>query len=118
MSSSEMLRRVAFIRSDVSDYRIAYIIRMIRLGELGTTLTLNSNIIAFPTIAFHRDIGVETVASIIVRHAISRENRLQHYVNEDVSRLLNVQHLIRRLKRTKPFELSSSSTTEGSNGKT
>jgi hypothetical protein len=53
----------------------------------------------------HRDLGVETVASIIARHAISHGNRLQHHVNEEASRLLNVQHFIRRLKRTKPFEL-------------
>jgi hypothetical protein len=53
----------------------------------------------------HLDLGVETVASIIARHVISHENRLQHHVNEDASRLLNVQHLVRRLKRTKPFEL-------------
>jgi hypothetical protein len=52
-----------------------------------------------------RDLGVETVASVIARHAISHENRLQHHVNEEASRLLNVQHLIRRLRRTKPFEL-------------
>jgi hypothetical protein len=52
----------------------------------------------------HRDLGVETVASIIARHAISHESRLQHHVNEEASRLLNVQHLIRRLKRNKPFE--------------
>jgi EAL domain-containing protein (putative c-di-GMP-specific phosphodiesterase class I) len=54
----------------------------------------------------HRDLGVEKVASIIARHAISHENRLQHHVTEEASasRLLNVQHLIRRLKRTKPLE--------------
>jgi hypothetical protein len=53
----------------------------------------------------HQDLGVETVASIIARYPISHENRLQHHVNEEASasRLLNVQHLIRRLKRTKPF---------------
>jgi hypothetical protein len=53
----------------------------------------------------HRDLGVETVASIIARHAISHENRLQHHVKEEASRLLNVQHLIWRLKPNKPFEL-------------
>jgi hypothetical protein len=53
----------------------------------------------------HRDLGAETVTSIIARHAISHENRLQHHVNEEKSRLLNVQHLIRRFKRTKPFGL-------------
>jgi hypothetical protein len=53
----------------------------------------------------HQDLGVETVASVIARHAISHGNRLQHPVNEEASRLLYVQHLMRRLKRTKPFEL-------------
>jgi hypothetical protein len=55
----------------------------------------------------HRDLGAETVTSNIARHPISHENRLQHHVNEEASesRLLSVQHLIRRLKRTKPFEL-------------
>jgi hypothetical protein len=53
------------------------------------------------------DLGVETVASVTARHAILHENRLQHHVNEvaSASRLLNVQHLMRRLKQTKPFEL-------------
>jgi hypothetical protein len=55
----------------------------------------------------HRGLSAETVASIIARHATSHKNRLQHHVNGEAtaSRLLNVQHLIRRLKRTKPFEL-------------
>jgi hypothetical protein len=53
----------------------------------------------------HRDLRVETVASIVTRHAISHGNRLHHHVNEEASRLLTVQHLIRPLKRTEPFEL-------------
>jgi hypothetical protein len=48
----------------------------------------------------HRDLGVETVASIIARHAISHENRLRYHVNEEASRHLNVQPLIRRTKGT------------------
>jgi hypothetical protein len=40
----------------------------------------------------HRDLGVETVTSIIARHALSHENRPQHHVNVEASRLLNVQH--------------------------
>jgi hypothetical protein len=53
----------------------------------------------------HRDLGVETIAFIIARHAISHKNRLQHHVSEEATSLLNVQHLVRRLKRTKRFEL-------------
>jgi hypothetical protein len=50
----------------------------------------------------YRELGVETIASIIARHATSYENRLQHHVNEEAS---NVKNLIRRLNRTKLFEL-------------
>lgn len=50
----------------------------------------------------HRDLGVKTVASIIRRYAISHENRLQHHVYEEASRLLNVKNSTRFLKRTNP----------------
>jgi hypothetical protein len=43
MPSSEMLRRVALLRTDVSEERIAFIIRMTRIGELGITLAVTSN---------------------------------------------------------------------------
>jgi hypothetical protein len=38
-----MLRRVALVRTDISEERIAYIIRVTRIGELGTTLAVTSN---------------------------------------------------------------------------
>jgi hypothetical protein len=43
MPSSGMLRRVAFSRIHVSEDRSASIIRVIRIGELGTTLAVPSN---------------------------------------------------------------------------
>lgn len=54
----------------------------------------------------HRELGVETVSSIIAKYAVSHKNRLQHHINEEASRLLEVGNLTRRLKRTKPFELA------------
>jgi hypothetical protein len=42
MVSSEMLRRVALVRTDVSEERSASFIRVTRIGELGTTLTVTS----------------------------------------------------------------------------
>jgi hypothetical protein len=45
MSSSGMLLRVALVRSDVSQELITSIIRMTRIGELGTTLAVTSNIV-------------------------------------------------------------------------
>jgi hypothetical protein len=38
MASSGMLRRVALVRTGVSEELSAYIIRVTRIGELGTTL--------------------------------------------------------------------------------
>jgi hypothetical protein len=38
-----MLRRVALVRTDVSEERIASIITVTRIGELGTTLAATSN---------------------------------------------------------------------------
>jgi hypothetical protein len=43
MASSGMLRRVALARTDVSEERSASIIRVTRIGELGTTLAVTSN---------------------------------------------------------------------------
>jgi hypothetical protein len=38
-----MLRRVALVRNDVSEERIACIIRVARIGELGTTLAVTNS---------------------------------------------------------------------------
>jgi hypothetical protein len=38
-----MLRRVALVRTDVSEERSAFIIRETRIGELGTTLVITRN---------------------------------------------------------------------------
>jgi hypothetical protein len=43
MVSSGMLRRVAFVRTDVSEELSASFIRVKRIGELGTTLAAGSN---------------------------------------------------------------------------
>jgi hypothetical protein len=42
MMSSGILRRVALVRTDVSEECIASIIRVTRIGELGTTLAMTS----------------------------------------------------------------------------
>jgi hypothetical protein len=43
MASSGMLRRVALVRTDVSEEPIASFIRVTGIGELGTTLAVTSN---------------------------------------------------------------------------
>jgi hypothetical protein len=42
--SSGMLRRVALVRTDVSEEFSACFIRVTRIGELGTTLAVTSNL--------------------------------------------------------------------------
>jgi hypothetical protein len=53
----------------------------------------------------HRDLAVEPVPAIITQRALSHEKRLQQHANPEAANLLNTEHLTRRLKRTKPFEL-------------
>jgi hypothetical protein len=43
MASSGMLRRVALLRTDVSEELSSSIIMVTRIGELGTTLAVTSN---------------------------------------------------------------------------
>jgi hypothetical protein len=43
MASSGMLRRVALVRTDVSEGHSATIIRVTTVGEIGTTSTVTSN---------------------------------------------------------------------------
>jgi hypothetical protein len=43
MASSGMLRRVALVRTDVSEELSVSFIRVTRIGELGTTLAVTSN---------------------------------------------------------------------------
>jgi hypothetical protein len=40
-----MWRRVALVRTDISEERSASIMRVTRIGELGTTLAVNSNVL-------------------------------------------------------------------------
>jgi hypothetical protein len=43
MASSGMVRRVALVRTDVSEEHSASFMRVTRIGELGTTLAATSN---------------------------------------------------------------------------
>jgi hypothetical protein len=48
MASSGMLRRVALVRTDVSDELNASIISVTRIGELGTTLVTDNSVPSSP----------------------------------------------------------------------
>jgi hypothetical protein len=54
MVSSGMLRRVALVRTDVSEEPSASIIRVTRIGELGTTLVATSNRCMLRSVAGHQ----------------------------------------------------------------
>lgn len=52
-----------------------------------------------------RDLNVESVSAEIARFAKKHEDRLHQHVNLEALQLLDNTCLVRRLKRTKPFEL-------------
>jgi len=53
----------------------------------------------------HKDLDIETVDSVIKKYAQSHEQWLQGHINVEALQLLHYDDLVRRLKRTKPFEL-------------
>lgn len=53
----------------------------------------------------HRDLEIDTVTQTISKFASSHERRLLHHENIEAIQLLDNSNLLRRLKRTKPFEL-------------
>ena len=54
----------------------------------------------------HRDdLNMEMVTAVIRRFAGKHEARLHQHVNVEAIQLLDNSALVRRLKRTKPFEL-------------
>lgn len=53
----------------------------------------------------HRDLKIELVTTIIKKFAEAHEHRLHRHVNIEAIQLLDNTNIVRRLKRTKPFEL-------------
>jgi hypothetical protein len=55
MASSEMLRRMALVRTDVSEEIRASFIRRTRIGDLGATLAVTSNRLTLPSATVYID---------------------------------------------------------------
>lgn len=53
----------------------------------------------------HRDLRMETVSEEITRYAAKHEERLHRHVNIEMLQLLDNSETVRRLDRTKPFDL-------------
>jgi hypothetical protein len=73
MASYGMLRRVALVRTDVSEERTASIIRMTRIGELGTTLAATSVVPSSPIVILMKEELRSSEASPLTR-ATRRNN--------------------------------------------
>jgi hypothetical protein len=80
-----MLRRVALVRTDVLEEINASMIRMTRIGELGTTLAITSNL---PTLGRNTVITRATWRNIpedAILHSNRRENLKSYIAKECVS---------------------------------
>jgi hypothetical protein len=53
MPPSGLLRRVALVRTDVSEERIAFIIRVTRVGGLGTLAVTSNRSMLFTRVTWH-----------------------------------------------------------------
>jgi hypothetical protein len=75
MPSSGMLLRVALVRTDVSEERGAFIIKVIRIGELGTTLAVRSSETSVLTRATRRHSSSVSMFKVRVVATCSSEGR-------------------------------------------
>jgi hypothetical protein len=60
-----------------------------------------------------KDLSVETINSVIKKYAQRHKKRLHRHNNVEALQLLDNGHLVRRLHRTKPFELVRSTQKNG-----
>jgi hypothetical protein len=80
MPSSGMLRHVAPIRTDISDERITSVIRVTRIGELGTLLvTLIMEVIRSPESSDLTRATRPNIPEYVIFHSLRREN-LRSYI--------------------------------------
>jgi hypothetical protein len=79
MAPSGMLPRVALVRTDVSEELSASLIRVTRIGELGTTLAVASDRRTLRRRATRRNIPEDDIL-----HSHRREN-LKSYIHESMS---------------------------------
>jgi hypothetical protein len=68
MPSYGLWHRVALVRTDVSEDRIAFIIGMTRIGELGTTLAVTSNQRFTERVQEPHDVTSQKMAFFIIHH--------------------------------------------------
>jgi hypothetical protein len=72
MASSGMLRRVALVRTDVSEELSPCFIRMTRIGELGTTLAASSIVPSSPILILMNEGLSSSETSVLTR--VTRRN--------------------------------------------
>jgi hypothetical protein len=92
MVSSRTLRRVALVRTDVSEEFSASFIRVIRIGELGTTLAVTSN---RRTLLLQESHAVNIPEDTIL-HSHRREN-LQSYMVQGLAAGWTTERVVVRI---------------------
>jgi hypothetical protein len=116
-----MLRRVALVKTDVSEERSASIIRVTRIGELGTSLavtsnrrTLRRNTMRYSSIVFPRCVPrLLATANIVPRYRFP-EDGIIHMLICHKSGIILISHKYKRILNSHncKFVLISRSRTE------
>jgi hypothetical protein len=90
MPSSEMLLRVALVRTDVSEELSSSIIRVTRIGEVGTTLAVTSN---QRTVTLMMEVRSSSETSVITRATprnIPEDGILHSYRSENIKSYIDL----------------------------
>jgi hypothetical protein len=92
MASSGMLRRVALVGTDVSEKLSASFIRVIRIGELGTTLALTSSPILVTLMKEALSFSETSVRTRATRRNIPKDVILQVFTSSNFATIFT-EHL-------------------------
>jgi hypothetical protein len=89
MVSSGMLRRVALVRTDISEELIASFIRLVRIGELGKTLAVTSNRCTLRrNLVFFRSVRRLLVTASVVSSALILVTLMKEAISSSESSVL------------------------------
>jgi hypothetical protein len=105
-----MLHCVAFVRTDVSEELSASIIRVTRIGELGTTLAITSNRHSVVCVTLVIEALNSSETSVLTRttgHNIPEDAILHSHRRENLKSYIKMQFVLHRRHIMSPLQSSA-----------